>query len=447
MSGENENPERKKLRQLAEEIVKTEEPSNFTISEAKDLIHELQVAYTEVEMQCEELKQTRNSLEELNARYKTLFYSAPVGFLVLDQNKKIMEINSAGVSFIGNERNNVLGRDFSGYLSGASLRAFRDLIGRISENSPRQQREILLHNRGSGAELWVNLHICVLEERENFPLTYLAAITDLSKQKEAESILQRDKEVLEELVEERSEQLIQVRKEGMRRKRLQELGRLSATVAHELRRPLASMQLSLYNIRKKNKNKALEKQLSNCEEKIFEGEQIINNLLKSSSLNEPDFQEVDLFRLITDCIGELRGFFKKDNLRLHQDLTAIQKTDLEADPVQMKEVIFNVLQNAYEAAPEKNGRIWVQGIISDGSIGFTVTDNDNGIPEDELDKIAEPFYTTKHLGIGLGLTVAREIITMHEGELKIESTKGVGTTVTVTFPRDSKKGGKNAAQS
>ncbi len=534
--------------------------------DAKDLIHELQVAYTEVEMQCEELKQTRNSLEELNAKYKALFYSAPAGYLVLDRNKKIMEINSAGVSIIGNERNTVVGRDFSGYVSGGSLRAFRELFDGISENSPRQQGEIQLHNRGS--ELWVNLHISILEKSENFPLTYVAVITDLREQKEREKlladtrkeysdiletaqsiiakmdsrgrlsyinrygldffgyardeligkhvvgtimaetdstgrantlflqellrrpdeywetetentrsdgstvwlhwrnkaltddegkitgilgighdvteqrearrVLERDKEVLEELVEERTEQLIQARKEAMRRKRLQELGRLSASVAHELRRPLASLQLSLYNIRKKNKNQSLEKQLNNCEEKIFEGEQIINNLLKSSSLNSPVFQEVNLFQLITDCIGDLRESFAKSNIQLQQDLTALQKLKLEADPVQIKEVMYNILQNAYEAAPEENGRILVQGIYTDEYIGFTVTDNDNGIPEDELDKITEPFYTTKHRGIGLGLTVAREIITMHEGKLKIESAKGVGTTVTVTFPRNTK---------
>ena len=61
--------------------------------------------------------------------------------------------------------------------------------------------------------------------------------------------------------------------------------------------------------------------------------------------------------------------------------------------------------------------------------------------------MTEPFYSTKHRGIGLGLTIAHEIITMHEGELKIESTLGMGTTVTVILPREIQEGGKNAAQS
>jgi signal transduction histidine kinase len=236
-------------------------------------------------------------------------------------------------------------------------------------------------------------------------------------------------------VEERTAELVEAQKELARSRRLKELGRLSASVAHELRRPLASLKLSLYNMRKKRQNPEIDRHLDNCDEKIFESEQIISNLLKSTNLREPKFTKIDLSSILSECIDDLRSHYKGRDVEMFQDLSGLHGITVEADPVQLKEVAYNIIQNSFDAVPEPTGKIRIEGFSADNAAGFRVKDNDKGIPREDIGKVTEPFYTTKHQGVGLGLSIAKEIIGLHGGTLEFESEAGVGTTVTVTVPR------------
>ncbi len=101
----------------------------------------------------------------------------------------------------------------------------------------------------------------------------------------------------------------------------------------------------------------------------------------------------------------------------------------------MMEVVNNIVKNAFDTVPAEKGVVEITGFVTDESMGFSVKDNDKGIPEEEIPKVTEPFYTKKSRGIGLGLSISKEILSLHGGFLDIKSTLGEGTTVRVTLSK------------
>jgi signal transduction histidine kinase len=108
---------------------------------------------------------------------------------------------------------------------------------------------------------------------------------------------------------------------------------------------------------------------------------------------------------------------------------------IEADLTQFKMLFSNLLDNAYQALNEKTGTITVSVQKCENTVWkISISDTGIGIDEDEMEKIFEPFYTTKSKGTGLGLAVCKEIAERHNGQIVVQSTKGKGATFTVTLP-------------
>ena len=114
---------------------------------------------------------------------------------------------------------------------------------------------------------------------------------------------------------------------------------------------------------------------------------------------------------------------------------------VEADPLQMKEVFSNILNNAYDALSEREGKILVTARIDNALITLEVKDDGPGILAEDRARLFEPFFTTKSKGTGLGLPVCRQIVNLHGGSINIESEHGRGTTVTVRLPLTQMKNG------
>jgi PAS domain S-box-containing protein len=230
------------------------------------------------------------------------------------------------------------------------------------------------------------------------------------------------------------EELIKAQMQLADAKRLSDIGTLAATVAHELRNPLAAIQMASYNIRRKAQNPLLDKHLLTVENKVNESEQIISNLLFYSRLKSPQYEDVDIYGLINECVKLARQRFLKERVSFSADLAAIKNIPFEADPLQMKEVFSNILNNAYESQRKDGRRVELKARVNNGYINLIIQDSGEGIGKDDLEKVFDPFFTTKAKGTGLGLTVCKQVVNMHGGGIGIESEKGKGTTVTVVLP-------------
>jgi PAS domain S-box-containing protein len=233
--------------------------------------------------------------------------------------------------------------------------------------------------------------------------------------------------------------LIQAEKALVEAKRLSDIGALAASVAHELRNPLGVIQMAAYNLRRKSGDPALERHLANIEKKVLESDQIINNLLGYSRIKIPNYEAVSIPDLVNECLADTANRFQNHNVAIDKDLKEVQGETIEVDPVQIKEVLNNLLANAYQALEEKQGRIQIRGTRTpEGGVEINIQDNGSGIEKEDLVKVFNPFFTRKSKGTGLGLSLSHELVRLHGGRIAIESEKGQGTTVAVILPRKGK---------
>jgi PAS domain S-box-containing protein len=231
------------------------------------------------------------------------------------------------------------------------------------------------------------------------------------------------------------EQLVLKEKELSDSKRLQEIGRLSAIVAHELRNPLGAIRAAAYNIKLKAGSPKIESNLANIETKVIESEQIISNLLSYSRIKLPRFEPVKIAFLLNECLDTALERFNKKKISLTRDIEEIKDEKIWADPLQLKEVCHNILDNAFDACSEEKGNITLIGKKEGGdSIVVSFQDNGEGMNEDLLKRIFEPFFTTKSKGTGLGLAVCKQVVDLHGGNIVVKSKPGAGSTFAVTLP-------------
>ena len=236
--------------------------------------------------------------------------------------------------------------------------------------------------------------------------------------------------------------------------RLASIGRMAAGLAHEIRNPLGSISGSIQML-KSGMNSELPPQKEKLMAIILRETDrlngIIGRLLSSSS---PAVKKQDDVRLAL-LIDEAVTLFRND--AQHSKLVEI-KTELDeqltvqADPESIKQVFWNLMINAAQAMPDGGTiKIKVAPLLNDDNVADSCKieffDSGIGIPESDMTKIFEPFYTTKAKGTGLGLSTVLKIVKNHDGEINATNLDDNGTLFTITLPISSPRGGGTANSS
>jgi len=256
---------------------------------------------------------------------------------------------------------------------------------------------------------------------------------DITERKLAEEILKRDKDSLVQLVDERSKELIKTQKELKQFSRLADIGTLAATVAHELRNPLGVIHLAAYNLKKEKSELNANKHLVNIEKKVWEGNQIIDNLLSYARIKIPNYENVHILHVLDECVASAQGRFAEKGMVIEKEYE--DGLDLmETDPNQIREIFLNILNNACQSIAIPGGKVELRVQRAGEQVQVCVQDNGIGIAEEDLDRVFEPFFTRKSKGTGLGLTICNELVNLHQGKIEINSQQGKGTTVCVFLP-------------
>jgi signal transduction histidine kinase len=262
----------------------------------------------------------------------------------------------------------------------------------------------------------------------------IGSATDITERRKAEDVLKRDEVTLKKLVKEQSHDLMVVQTDLEHAKHLSDIGTLAATVAHELRNPLAAMSMAVHNIKIKVKMSNIENNLSVIDRKIAESEQIIDNLLSYSRLKPPHLESINIFDIVEECVDAVEQN-KKKKVTVVKNLYPIKGINIKADSLQIREVFNNILNNAFDVVLPEKGRIKILSENKNELIKVVIEDNGTGIDKEIVDKIFDPFFTTKAKGTGLGLTVCRHIINMHDGEINVNSKLGHGTSFIVCLKK------------
>lgn len=212
------------------------------------------------------------------------------------------------------------------------------------------------------------------------------------------------------------------------------LGVLSSGVAHEINNPLGViLGYAGYLEGKMDKEDPNYNYIHEIKRESKRCKKIVQDLLSYSRTPRPALEAVDLNDLLSQIVDfaanhtDMRGVTIKSEFE-----RGLKPVELDGD--QMRQVAINMILNAGGAMPD-GGTLTVRTETDQsGHVRIIFRDTGCGIPEESLEKIFEPFYTTKERGTGLGLAITKQIIEMHHGEIHIESTVGVGTTVIVTLP-------------
>ncbi len=224
-------------------------------------------------------------------------------------------------------------------------------------------------------------------------------------------------------------------KELMQAKKLAAIGTLASGVAHELNNPLNNIYLSAQVLSREAGDQcppAIKEAVTDIVGQTARVKRIVGDLLEFARGREPRYQDVELADLITGSYRHLAG--ARDMVTISFTLDSIPpQISVPADRGQLEQVFTNLFANAADAV-EGTGSIAVTIRKTEESAVVVVADTGKGIPRDNLDKVFEPFFTTRDKGTGLGLAIVYNIVKKHNGEIVAESEEGRGTTFTIALP-------------
>jgi two-component system sensor histidine kinase PhcS len=226
--------------------------------------------------------------------------------------------------------------------------------------------------------------------------------------------------------------------------KLASLGRMSAGIIHEINNPLNFATTGLFTLRNKAKYLSLEQQeeyqeiLRDVEEGIKRVKNIVSDLRSFSHPDNEGLDQVEVGEVVNSALRFISGELK-ETVEVEQDIQEHQT--IWANKNKLIQVLVNLLQNSLDAMKNKNYEnerpaIRIEGRVENGSSILRVRDNGAGIDSQHLDKIFDPFYTTKDVGegMGLGLSICYRIVQECDGRIAVKTEPGKFCEFTLEFP-------------
>jgi len=241
------------------------------------------------------------------------------------------------------------------------------------------------------------------------------------------------------------QELKDAQEQVIRAEKLASLGKLSATIAHEINNPIAAvltyvrLLMKLLEMKRFTPERVedISRYLNTMDVEISRCGEIVKNLLAFSRQSKIRMKPHSMEEVIERTLMLIAHDLELKEIRLVKNIEA-NLPHIQCDFMQIQQALLNVMSNASEAMT-KGGTLSVKVMKSseDGFIEVVIQDTGCGIPEEDLKNIFEPFFTTKEegKGVGLGLSVAYGIITKHQGTIEVESKPGQGSVFTIRLPR------------
>ncbi len=280
------------------------------------------------------------------------------------------------------------------------------------------------HRSCSGEYRWFLVRGVPLRDEHGQILKWYGTLTDIEDRKHAEEERQR---------------LHRLQSDLAHINRVSTMGELAASIAHDLKQPIAAAILSANTV-----IRLLERDQPNVEracrvttriiEDVRRASEIIDGLQSLYKKSPPQRERVDVNDIISQMVVLLRSEASRYAVSLRTQLGAdLPKTT--ADRVQLQQVLMNLMLNGIEAMKETGGRLTVKSQLGEqGQLLISVSDNGIGLPDDETDQIFNSFFTTKPQGSGMGLAISRSIIEAHDGRLWATANDGRGASFHFTLP-------------
>jgi PAS domain S-box-containing protein len=372
----------------------------------------------------EELERNLAEREKVKTYLSNIFESLPVGVFVTDLQGAITSVNRAGLEMVGRAAESIVGLGANEVL-GAPVFGAEGAGGAAA--TPAQPDEPLTYHRPDGETLRLQVSLTPMLG-EGRALGFIVNAQDVTLLKQ-----------LEEQAE--------------RRNRFTAMGEMAATIAHEIRNPLGSIELFASLVKKDLEDEEKLALMHHISSGIANMNHIISNVLQYTKPRPANLRTVDLHALLHE-MGEFSRYMAEQNgveLEYHLQQGPAR---VRGDEDLLKQVFHNLLLNAVQAMPE-GGSVTLSSRLrtvsdarelarfsdalrDDGSalevVEVGVTDTGPGIPKEVQKKIFDPFFTTKARGTGLGLAIVHNIIESHHATVDVVSGEGQGTEFVFMFP-------------
>lgn len=334
--------------------------------------------------------------------------------IVFETNEKgeIIFLNQAWEQMTGYDIDECLGTMYNQYFD-QEEHVVQHLLSVIKEHKDAGRVELqLLHKEGK--KVWGDVHYKLYFDEHHQFTGGIGTVADITKQKQAKLELERSNQQLQ-----------------MQAQKLAVAGQIAAGIAHEVRNPLTSVNgfLQLMKTQYPERTDYFDIIFSEIKRIDF----VLSELLVLAKPQAVHFQEVQLHELLEQVITLLKTNAVLSNIDLKQPFKKQDAGAILADANQMKQLFINLIKNAIEAMPE-GGSIYIstEKVLNEWKI--TIQDEGKGMPEEDIQKIYDPFFSTKKEGTGLGLTICAAILKDHHGRMDVSSELGKGTAFHIYLP-------------
>jgi len=383
------------------------------------------VVYIGAVMDITERKQAEDERERLRQAQRIIVETAPDAVVSADESGTIQYANPATRGIFGHDPEALLGKPLTVLMPEYMRKLHEDGFRRYQSTGKRHmnwQGTELTALRGNGQEFPVEVSFAELVT--NGHRVFTAFLRDITERKEAE---------------EERERLRQVQADLAHVTRVNTMGELTASLAHEIKQPIgaavtnAQACLRLIDRNEPDLVEAREAALEMIKDAKRAAEIIehVRSLFRKSSSRQ---EIVEVNEVIREMIVMLQKEANRCSVRMSTDL-ADGSTSVMADRVQLQQALMNLMLNGIEAIRDATGELSIQSQLEeDGEVLISVSDTGVGLPSEKTDQIFNAFFTTKSQGTGLGLAITRSIIESHGGRVWAVSNPGPGATFQFTLP-------------
>ncbi len=389
------------------------------------LIHELRVHQIELAIQNEELHTAQIALQRSQAQYFELYELAPVGYLTLNEKGLIIALNLTASELLGVKKNVIDKQPLSQFLMPGHQDTYYLFFQQLLADLNKHTCEVCML-KPNGNIFWATLEAHAIKDQASGALLVRCVLSDFTKRQQAE---QKERELRKQ-----NEQLL----------KLQVVNQTIAAIAHDLNQPLCAATSYInaaQNLLRKENNVPAKATyaLDQTTQQIQRASQVIQNLLSCLHSGETVVEPIDLNQMVHTIVNKL-----KQDTSVHSFQVVLKLTQglpkVASNALQLEMILANLLRNAIEAMEgSKLTSGTIQVVVHTADSGdcahLSVKDNGPGVPEEKINSIFEPFFSTKPHGLGIGLAISRALIEAQGGQLWCESnTDSPGATFYLTIP-------------
>jgi signal transduction histidine kinase len=345
---------------------------------------------------------------------------------------RVIQVNEATLNLFGAKNQDEMLTNINKTFGQDTIEVFVDELCALWDKK-KSFRSKATYRTLDGRELNTIVSFIIPETIEGFK-SFPVSIFDITELTRAEKELVKYRDQLELLVEEKTKALEEAQAELLQRERLATLGKLTATVSHELRNPLGTIQTSLFSVvdsLERNEPRLVKRSIALAERSIERCVTIIEELNSYARVKELSLAETSLDDWLKEVFSELMI-----PLGIHCDLNLSSGGRAWFDQEKLRQVVVNLVDNAVHALQEgvaEKRNLAVSTRSLDGMYEIEIRDNGVGMTEETQERMFEPLFSTKGFGVGLGMVVVKNIIEQHRGEISVQSKQGEGTTITLSL--------------